>query len=149
MAIQTYPKGKERCLIGVAKMDPTISSVWKVILLREGGAFNPSHLTVADVVSGGFEMSGGSYARQSLVSMSLTISGTYVIWTSNSVTFTALPVGHTVVAAVLIYFGAGPDSSAYPVSFYDGGSYPNDLPKDTSGGDLVVTPHATDGWIKA
>ncbi len=149
MSIQTYPNGKLKVLIGVAKMDPTIGSVWKVILLKEGGAFNPSHLTVADVISGGFEMSGGSYARQSLASQSLSISGNFVIWTSNPVTFTALPVGHTVVGAVLIYYGAGPDSSAYPVAYYDGGSYPNDLPKDTTGGDLVINPHGTDGWVKA
>lgn len=146
MASQAYPKGKYHIAYGDAPLRPA-TYVHKALLLWEGAAFNTTHEFVSDVISGGLEVSGGSYARQSLASRTLTVSGSNVIFTSNAMTFSALPSGHTIVAMV-IYVDLGGDSMNPVIAWYDGGSYPNDLPKETTGGDLVVTPHATDGWVK-
>lgn len=146
MASQAYPHGKYHIIRGDTPLDPSVNNM-HALLLWEGAAFNPSHEFVSDVIAGGLEVSGGSYARQALASDSLTIVGSNVVYTSSPMTFSALPTGHTIVAMV-IYQDLGGDSQNPVLAWYDGGSYPNDLPKDTTGGDLVVTPHATDGWIK-
>lgn len=153
--VSVYPKGKERLVFGTYNLNPaTTSGHFKIILLKSGAAFNPAHLTLQDVVTsgGGCEFpvggAGNGYGRVALSSMTLTIVGSYVIYTSNPVTFSSLVTGYTVVAALLAWNASGVDSSSYPIAWFDGGSYPNDLPKDTTGGDLVVSPHPSDGWLK-
>ena len=98
---QLYPNGKMVLRQGISGTNIFASgslTLWRALLLWEGGQFNPTHQYVADVVSGGLEMSGGSYARQALASIQVAQSGSFSRFTSNPVTFLALPAGHTAIA---------------------------------------------------
>lgn len=146
MAIAVYPEFKKYVM--EAGVNWTTVGLIKVLLLKSGGFYSAAHKYISDVVAGGREMSGGSYARQTMSGRSVTISGGSVICDGDAVTFTSLPVGNTIVAAVLQAGNSGVDTTDRCAAYYDGGTAPNDLPKATTGGDLTVTPHATDGWLK-
>lgn len=145
MACQWYPHGKYHVLHGDCPFDSP--HFFHGLLLWEGGVFNPAHNYVSDVIAGSLEMSGGGYVRKMADTKTLTIVGSNVIFTSDPMTFLTLPIGHTAVALV-IYCDLGGDPQNPVLGFYDGGGYPNDLPKATTGGDLVCSPHAVDGWFK-
>lgn len=146
---QLYPYGKLMLRTGVSG-NPLFASgtltLWRALLLWEGGQFNPTHRYVADVVAGSLEMSGGSYARQNLASVQAALIGSYTRFTSNPVTFSALPAGHTAVGMVL-YFHTGTDASDGVYAYIDGGTSPA-FPYTTTGADLIVSPNLVDGWDK-
>lgn len=146
---QLYPNGKMVLRQGISGTNIFASgslTLWRALLLWEGGQFNPTHQYVADVVSGGLEMSGGSYARQALASIQVAQSGSFSRFTSNPVTFLALPAGHTAIAMVL-YFHYSNDAGDPVYAYIDGGTSPS-FPYTTTGADLVVSPNLVDGWEK-
>lgn len=146
-----YPYGKKYLCIGMPSTGAALFSSGnltnaRMLLLWEGGAFNPAHQFVSDVIAGSLEMNGGSYARQTPGGLAIGVGGDYVVIQGNPVTFTALPTGHQTIAAIL-YFNTGSNSTSPVLAYYDGGVAPNDVPKDTNGGDLVVSPNLVQGWI--
>lgn len=153
MASIIYPIGKNYMAIGEPAASKALfcasyKTNLKALLLWEGGAYNPAHQYVSSVISGGLEMTGGSYARKTVSNVSVTVSGAYVYLTCDPITFSALPAGHTAVACVFYFNVGGVDANSFVFGYYDGGSYPNALPLATTGGDLVVTPNAQDGFLK-
>ena len=149
MACQWYPKGKLNYCKSSATPHFMVGGAYvtKALLLKQGAALDIADEFVSDVIAGSLEISGGSYARQGITA-TVSLSGNYVVITSAAITFTALAAGDTVVAMVLYSDIGGGDSANPVIAWFDGGSYPNDLPKATTGGDLVVSPHAVDGWLK-
>jgi hypothetical protein len=143
---QVYPEFKKWVM--EAGINWTGVNVVKGLLLKGGGFYSPSHKFIADVIAGGVEMSGGSYARYVIPSRTLTIVGGAVIADGDPAVFTALPAGNTIVALVLQGGNTGGDSTDRAAGYYDGGTAPNELPKATTGGDLTCNPHPTDGWMK-
>lgn len=145
MAVRAYPKGKYHIAYGDQPLRPN-TYVHKAMIVGAGAAFDPNHEWVSDIIA--YDLSPGGFAGHiSLASRTLTVVGDNVVFKSNSCTFVAVPLGGQ-IQAVVIYVAGGTTGSSALLSWYDGGSSPNDLPHDTTGGDFIANPHPVDGWLK-
>lgn len=84
---------------------------YKALLLKNTYTFNQnSHVFVADVVASSAEVSGGSYARVALTSLTDTGSAGVVKLLASDITFAAMTA--TAVRYCVIYQDTGSDSTA-------------------------------------
>jgi hypothetical protein len=138
MALAVFPLSKQKF---AGKLIDWDTDDIRVLLLRGDGGSVPTYRStdefVSNVLSGGnLEITAVGYSRQALTTESLNVSGIYCELKAANVTFTGLAAGQTIGAAV-VYLHTGADAASSVISWYDGGSSPNELPKIT-GGDFQI-----------
>ncbi len=155
MALRVYPEG----VLAVAKkqIDLLNDDIRALIVARVGGVddrYVSSHKYVNDLISqgGGCEITASGYSRTALAGKTVAIDGSlFIVCNASNTVFPAMASGQLMVA-VATYFHVGSDvNQNILLSYYDGGSAPNDLPaggKSTNGGTLTVDWHDTGGWYR-
>ena len=114
----------------------------RVLLLKTGApAFAKTHNFVSDVISGGFEVTVGGYARGTLGSPTVTEDDTNMrcVFDGADQAFGALSTGETIIAAVVYIYNAA--DAAAPVICY---SDFTDTP--TNGSTFTVQWHTDGIW---
>ena len=132
MASKVYPKALE--LLNAGTLSWTSDTI-RILLVSNSATYNRTHDFVNDVVAN--ELSGGSYARQTLAGKTSADNGTDKwIFDATDPTFTAVAGSQTVGAAIVYKFITN-DAASPVLAFLDG----SDIA--TNGGDVTVTFAAT------
>ncbi|MBD1871968.1 hypothetical protein H6F75_00590 [Nodosilinea sp. FACHB-131] len=132
MASKVYPKAIE--LLNAGTLNWTADTI-RILLVNASGSYNRTHGFVSAVVAN--ELSGGSYARQTLGTKTSADNGTDKwIFDAADVTFTAVAGGQTAAAAIVYKFITN-DAASPVLAFLDG------VDVVANGGDITVQFAAT------
>ena len=132
MASKVYPKALE--LLNAGTLAWTSDTI-RILLVSNSATYNRAHDFVNDIAAN--ELSGGSYARQTLGTKTSADNGTDKwVFDAGDPTFTAVAASQTVGAAIVYKFITD-DASSPLLAFLDG------VDISTNGGDVTVTFAAT------
>lgn len=145
MANAWYNQAKGRLLNG----DLILSSDTIKAMLLKGTSysFDKDHDAPTDLTPASNEVSGGSYARQTLGTKSGTVDDTNDLgyFSCGTITFSAVPAqGGSNVTALVIYEHVTNDTDSRLIAYFDTGT---GFPLTPNGGDITVTIAAT-GLLK-
>ena len=139
MAIAVYPKTK-KTIFDEYLAGSGVAKTFKLLILKSTATYDATDEFITDVVSGSVEIDAIGYARVTVSTITVTVSGANIILDGDDETFAAINSGQTMGAVVIFYERTvgGADGTSRPLVWFDGGSSPNELPKATNGGEFTV-----------
>lgn len=145
MANAWYNQAKGRLLNGDLVL--STDTIKALLLKGTGYTFDKDHDAPDNLTPASNEVSGGSYARQTLGTKSGTVddSNDLGYWSCGTITFTAVPAqGGSNVTALVIYEHVTNDTDSRLIAYFDTGT---GFPLTPNGGDITVTISAS-GLLK-
>ena len=124
MSVFFYDTAVLNILNGTVDLDTTVMKM--MLVLATSNAASRDIATIADVADITNEVSGGSYARQTLGTVTVVDAGSNITkWDSTTdVLFTAVPTNASQVLAAVVFAFITNDAASIPMVYLDGSIFP-------------------------